>query len=182
MTSFTKTKTKFAEHDKQQCHLAATCKAGDFLKVMCGHQQNIQFQMNDALADRVRQNHLKMASIIKTMIICGRQNIPLRGDRDSLKDVLVDKSANHGNFLALLDFIVEAGDSELGEHLTTAARNVVYTFFRIQNEHIQIYGENIWNQIIEKVKLNKFYSMIADEATDCSSKEQLALVLRLQIK
>ncbi len=134
--------------------------------------------MNDALVDRVDQNCFKMASIIKTIIICGRQNIPLREDRDSMKDALVDKYANHGNFLALLDFRVEAGDSELREYLTSAARNAVYISFRIQNELIQICGENIRDQIIEKLKLNKFYSMVADEATDSSSKEQLALVLR----
>ena len=47
----------------------------------------------------------------------------LHGHRDSLIDVERDilGSDNRGNFLALLNFRIEAGDTVPGEHLSTAA-------------------------------------------------------------
>ena len=60
-------------------------------------------------------NRQKLGSIMKTILFCGRQNIPLRGYRDNATDVERDvmDSDNHDNFLALLNFRIEAGDSWL---------------------------------------------------------------------
>ena len=58
--------------------------------------------MNHAMADRVASNRQKLASIIKTIIFCGRQNIGLRGHRDNATDLEKKPFVNHGNFLALL--------------------------------------------------------------------------------
>ena len=65
--------------------------------------------------------------------ICGRQNVALRGHQDSALDVErdVDDSQNHGNFLALLNFRIDAGDSVLENHLSTAAQSATYTSNKI---------------------------------------------------
>ena len=77
---------------------------------------------------------------MKTILFCSRQNIPLRGHRDNATDVERDVmgSDNHGNFLALLNFRIEAGDRVLGEHLSTAARNAIYTSNTIQNQIVDV--------------------------------------------
>ena len=90
---------------------------------------------------------------------------------------LTRETASHGNFLALLDFRVEAGDSVLGMHLSTAAKNALYTYWNIQNQLIHICGEQICDHILQKVKKSKF-SIIADEVTDSACKERLSMVLR----
>ena len=48
----------------------------------------------------------------------------------------------------------------------------------IQNKMIDVIGTAIGNNITEEVKSSKYYSIIADEVTDCSNKEQLSLSLR----
>ena len=56
---------------------------------------------------QVEENRLKIQSIVETIVFfCGRQGIALRGHRDDRPSVEEDPIANHGNFLALLQFRV----------------------------------------------------------------------------
>ena len=79
-----------------------------------------------------------MQSIVETIILCGRQNIALRGHRDSSLEVEKDPSAPHGNFWALLEFRVSSGDVSLQDHLANAPGNAKYTSPDIQNQVIDI--------------------------------------------
>ncbi|KAG7155622.1 52 kDa repressor of the inhibitor of the protein kinase-like 6 [Homarus americanus] len=177
-TLFTKSKAKLAAHDLHVSHKGAVAKAADFIEVMKGRRTNVISQMNDALRQRIANNRAKLASVIKTVIFCGRQNIPLRGHRDCSIDVAGDPSTNHGNFLALLDFRVEAGDHTLQKHFSSGTKSATYTSANIQNEPINICGQVIRDKIVKRVKEPNFYICIADEVTDNSNKEQLAMVLR----
>ena len=87
----------------------------------------------------------------------------------------MDSSENHGNFVALLNFEVEAGDTVFGEHLSSAARNATYTSNTIQNQIVRVLADQVSHCIIEKVKAAKWFTVIADEVTDVSNREQLAL-------
>ena len=69
------------------------------------------------------------------------------------------------------------GDTDLKHQLESAAENARYTFPEIQNELIDCCGELI-EKIAAVVKENRYYSIDADEATDCAMKEQIALILR----
>ena len=60
-------------------------------------------------------NRQLLNSIIKTVIFCGKQNIPLRGHCDDLKHL--QQPGNHGNFHAFLKFRMEAVDKTLQAHL-----------------------------------------------------------------
>ena len=123
-------------------------------------------------------NRKKLQSIIETVILCGRQNIPLRGSHDAGLDLERGACENHGNFWALLQFRVSAGDLALKEHLATAPKNATYTSPDIQNQVIDIIGDHILEKILSKVKKAQYFSLIADEVTDCSNREQLGLALR----
>ena len=117
---------------------------------------------------------------METVLLCGRQNIALRGHRDSLtdSDSATSTGKNLGNFWALLQFRVAAGNKALENHLAHAAHNAVYTSPRIQNEIAAVLGDSIRKTILGRVKTAKFFSVIADEVTDISNKEQMSLVLR----
>ena len=65
---------------------------------------------------------------MKTLILCGRQNLAIRG-----------KDEENSNFMELLNFRAET-DKELEEHLANAPANARYTSHRNQNELIQICG------------------------------------------
>ena len=111
--------------------------------------------------------------------MCGRQNIALRGHRDSGTDLEVQGApSNHGNFWALLNFRISAGDTHLRDHLQRVARNATYTSPDTQNQLISILGDYICDTILGKVGSSLCYTVIADEGTDCSNKEQLSIVLR----
>ena len=68
------------------------------------------------------------------------------------------------NFLALLQFHIQAGDTVLSEHLQTAASNALYTSKMIQNEIIAMCGNIIRQNILDSIKEALFFSIIADEA------------------
>ena len=49
-------------------------------------------------------------------------------------------NVNPGNFCALIDFCVDAGDTVLAEHFKTGAHNAQYNSPRIQNDLISCMG------------------------------------------
>lgn len=63
--------------------------------------------------DDVDENREKIKSIVKTVIFCGQNNIPLRGKRDDNPD----NSNLQGNFQARLEFSIDSGDVKFKEHL-----------------------------------------------------------------
>jgi len=48
----------------------------------------------------------------------------------------------------------------------------------IQNEIIETIGDIIKNKIINRVKASKYYSILCDETTDISTKEQMTICIR----
>jgi len=84
-----------------------------------------------------------------------------------------------GNFHALLQFRIDAGDSVLKQHLQTASKNAAkYTSKTIQNDMINVCGRLIQDKILCEVKKARFFSIIADEATDIANTEQLSISIR----
>ena len=65
----------------------------------------------------------------------------------------------------------------LAEHIS-APGNATYTSGQIQNELIDIIGRQIRQYIAFRVQQAKWFTVIADEVTDASNKEQLSLVVR----
>ena len=147
---------------------------------MRNSQPDISHQLSQAVANQVSKNRKILSSIIKTIALCGQQNIALRGHRDDATNVERDDlfPANHGNFRALLNFRVDSGDYVLQEHLAKAPRNATYTSYTIQNQIINILGNQIREKILSRVKIAGWYTVIADEVTDLSNKELLSIVLR----
>ena len=150
----------------------------EFLKVMANKQPSIRRRLSEATAQQIAINCQKLHSIIETIVLCGGQNIALCGHRDSTMDVEHAPNAQHGNFRALLQFRVSAGDTVLRDHLAQSSRNATYTSSRIQNQILDILGSTVVGKIVQRVKDATYFTIIADEVTDCSNKEQLSLVLR----
>ena len=132
-------------------------------------------QLNTILQQQIAKDHTIMASLFKTVLFCGRNNIVLRGSRDEDPS----NESLKGNFQALLYFQVESGDTVLQEHFETASRNATYVSKTIQNEMITTAGKYIKDQLLSaEIRASKYFSVIADEATDVSNKENLSLVIR----
>lgn len=166
------------KHESREFHKFSVIQMDEFYKVMTNQQPSIRSRLQQAMADKIAVNRQKLYSIIETIVLCGRQNISLRGHRDTFHEVEHAPNAQHGNFWALLQFRMQAGDVILKDHLAQSSRNATYTSSRIQNQILDVLGSTIVFKIIEKVKKATYYTVIADEVTDCSNKEQLSLVLR----
>ena len=175
MTNFTRAKVTLQEHSDQSTHKNASLTVVDFINRMEKGALSVYQQMQDQASILVQQNRLKIESILKTIVFCGKQNISLRGHREQADAA---PHTNPGNFRALLNFRVDAGDSVLEDHFESMSHNAQYISPQIQNDLIACTGEWIRKQIINDVKSAKFFSVCADEAADSSNQEQLPLILR----
>ncbi|XP_046863532.1 zinc finger MYM-type protein 1-like [Xenia sp. Carnegie-2017] len=113
---------------------------------MKGKTIGIDEQADHLRSARIQYNRDVLGSIIKTIILAGRQNLPLRGHRDDSK--------------------VDAGDAKL--------ENI------LKMQLIKICGEQIKEKIVSDINSSEcpIYSVLGDEATDCSSIEQMPIVVR----
>ena len=167
-------------HISREYHKLSCEKAACFLKsVNDPESSDVRNLLDSKRKMQVEENRSRLKPIIDTIILCGRQGLALRGHRDD--GVLVpDERAVccSGNFRALLEYRVNAGDSVLKKHLETAGNNATYISKTTQNEIIDIIGNLIQQKVLEKVKKAKIFAVLADETTDCSGREQLSLCLR----
>lgn len=103
---------KFRKHEKSEMHINSCVLADSFIKVMKSMQMPISEQLSSAVALQVKVNKEKSYSIIDTIVLCGRQNIPLRGHQEN------DLSGNFRNYLNFV--LARSGDCVLKNHLETA--------------------------------------------------------------
>ena len=127
-----------------------------------------------------------LIQIVKTLQLCAKQNIPLRGHRDNLSikfddgeiATINEKDSKLGNFNSLLLFRMDAGDTQLKEHLEKSNKNAKHTTDGPQNCLLELSGKLIQKQIIDEILESKYFSILGDETADISNKEQFALCIR----
>ena len=129
----------------------------------------------------VAPNYKTIAPIVETVKLCGRLNNPLRGHRDNGKnqpELGESGLTNTENFIELLNYRIRGGYKALENYLLCTQQNAKYTSPEIQNDLILYCRDLIVEKLVADVKESKYYIILADEATDCSLKEQIALSLR----
>lgn len=165
-------------HVKTSYHENSLIAAKDFKTSMMHPSRKIINMLDADRRARVMENRSRLVPIIKTVIFCGRQGLSMRGHRDSGELSFEDPSYNDGNFRALLRFRADAGDSVVRDKIINANKNCRYISPEIQNELIEICGNEVLNFVVENVKESGFYSVLADETTDINGEEQLTILLR----
>ena len=128
LTNFKKATDELKAHDEKASHLDAVSSADLFLKVMSGKQPLVHQQTNFALANCLEANKKRLVPIVKTFLLCGRQTFSLRGHDDSTKTIEAQPTSNPGNFKAVLQVGIDAGDKDLELHMKTAPkkRNLLF--------------------------------------------------------
>lgn len=179
LTTFNKATEILRKHSTQvKYHKNAMIDMNNFMHRMEQRQLSVYDLAHTTHARLIEKNRLKLKSILKCIVWCGRQNIALRGHRDDDKHINQDYKGNPGNFKALLQFRVESGDHVLKEHFETAPKNAVYSSKTIQNELIGVTGEWLTRKIVDQVKEARFFTVLADEVSDVSNTEQMSIVVR----
>ena len=160
-----------------QAHIDSRICCEQFMSVRKNNAP-VNKQVDAALQARRKKNAVVLESITKTVLLCARQNIALRGHSDSSK-YYDDESVNCGNFQSLIEFRVESGDSVLKEHFATCGKNATYRSPTIQNELLDIMGQTVERKVVNEIKTGgKFYCVSADEVRDNGNVEQLAVCVR----
>jgi len=171
--------TDLNTHLKTEYHMTSFAKFNSFMQTYEHPSTRIDSTICEENVRRVNKNREILKSIIRCIQFCGKQGIALRGNRDNSVDN--DPSLNHGNFRALLNFRVEAGDSVLKEHLLNCDKNASYISNTAQNEFLFCIKDFIQSQIISEVKeqiIGPYYGIQCDEVNDSSNWEQLGLMVR----
>ena len=141
---------RFKEHEEtSEIHKTSLLTMETFVSVMKNEVKPVDVVCNEIVNERVARNIQKLSSILKTVILCCRQNIPLRGHRD---DSSYYDEKDCGNFQALLDFRVDSGDDVLKEHFATAPKNATYRSKTTQNDLIACAAACINEKIINEIK------------------------------
>ena len=164
-------------HTKCKYHEIAVELAGNFQVRYMNPKADIMHILDQSLADSETKARKALLPIVKTVLFCGRQGLAFRGHNES-GDILKHVDHNDGNFRALLRFRIDAGDADLQTHLTNAAKNAQYISPSIQNELISCAGKLITDEIAARVNAARSFTILADETTDSSCKEQLSVCIR----
>ncbi|KAE9523165.1 hypothetical protein AGLY_016398 [Aphis glycines] len=160
-----KAKDLFMDHQNNHYHKLSQIKFDSFLAIRFKKVEPIDRQINEALKKKINDN---------------RDRISLRGHRDSGVIDLNEHASteNQGNFRELIKFRIDSGDNMLKNHLETANKNATYLSPLIQNKIISVCNKLILEHLVANVNKSKSFTILADETTNVSNKEQITLCVR----
>jgi hypothetical protein len=126
---------------------------------------------------QVEQKRGLLRPQIEVLKPCAVQNIAIRGHRDdgALGDDIIQQ-VNDGNFRHLVRFRIES--DALKETFSNVSANARYTSKTVQNELLTVMSCMVKQSIAHRINQSKMWSILADETTDRSSREQMVLVAR----
>lgn len=137
-------------------------------------------------AEKERTDRLSV--VVKCLVTLARQGMALRAHQDD-KLIMSDafshvnkkgeiiinaEEINRGNFITLLKFRADSGDKMM--YAIANKKNQYYSPV-IQNELLADIAAQVLNSIVQDIGCKPF-TIIADETTDSSNKEQLCLAVR----
>ena len=172
---WTKKTSKFLIHNSTKFHQLCITQAEALKSVQLNPASSIDCRLNSVRVEEIARNRSIIKNIVDAVHFCGKQGVALRGHRD---DATADPSGNKGTLLSLLDYSIQSGNSVLAKHFEVASKNATYTSKTTQNEIIGIIGDYIREKFIDEIKIAKFFSILCDDVTDVSNKEQVSIVLR----
>ena len=158
-SSWKKAPQCFLDHQKSGCHRAAMT-----------HQLTVPkcHDVGEMIDSKITEQRLierkYLLQVIRCLRYLGRQGIALQGhdDNDNLTQLLK---------------LIGINDENVSNHLEGKIGNK-YTHSDVQNELLNIMATLTLQEKLKDIDERRFFSMIADEGTDISNKEQLSFCLR----
>ena len=145
----------------------------------CWNEYTINLEKHTSVAHRletareqvVKTNRHYIKTLIEILLLCAKQEIAVRGHRESAE------SRNQGNFLEILKLVADH-DAVIKEKIRDNPHNATYTSPDIQNQLLEVMGGLVRGKVCKAVQDARYYSLLGDETEDVSKVEQLAIVLR----
>lgn len=173
LTNIAKTKELLNNHASLKYHKKSMAKLHAFSTTYKVPSQRIDCRLSDRLQALVRHNRTILKSILKSLLLCARQGIALRGHRDDS----TSESLNKGSFLAVINFRREL-DHVLDEHLRCGQRNATMVSKTVQNDLLDQMGQYVIKKVCNDVAASPYLAVMADEVSDVSNWEQLGVAVR----
>lgn len=158
-------------HEISPAHITALTDLVKFGK------DRIEFSLSEAFKksveeynEKVKQNRYILRNLIDAVCYLGKQELAFRGHDEG------EESENKGNYKELLSLFAKRDDI-FRHHLETST---VFSGVSsvIQNDIIEAISNFMIKEIKNELHRTKFVSIIIDETSDVSNKEQLSTVLR----
>lgn len=151
----------FRKHEESSCHKEAVEAVITLPRVTC----DVGELLSQAHAVEKEENRRCLRKILSNIRFLARQACALRGDHDE----------SDSNFVQLLKLRGE-DDPKLFEWMKKKTNK--YTSSDMQNEMLEVMGLSILRDIASCIQNASFFTIMADETTDKSNREQVVLVLR----
>lgn len=176
--NFRKATELLNKHGNNEYHLLSAEKSSAFIDNYKS-SKSVKTILNKKSMAIIDKNKKRLVPIIKSIIFCGHNNLPLRGHRDDGQlEINSAINGDQGVFRSLLAFRLDSGDEILREHLENCTKNATMISKTVQNEIIEVIHEVLVNNIVTNVKKSKYFSILCDETTDISTKEQITFSVR----
>ncbi|KAL4153318.1 hypothetical protein QTP88_001151 [Uroleucon formosanum] len=173
---------KFKLHESTNYHTNCILDFQSSSAVITGKTPSVHDQLNIASKQQKEDNGKIILPVIKSVILCGRQGISIRGHRDYGPLELNEPTENDGNFRAILRFYINAtgisGDNSQILARENCKKNAQYISWKIQNQIVDACYTVVSKKIVNKINLCKYFSIIADETADIFGIEQFSLCAR----
>lgn len=148
-------------HEKSKCHSEAVLKIFTLPSTTHDIGETLSSQHKQEKFEN-RQCFIKIMSCIQHL---ARQGLPLRGD----------KTEADANFVQLLE--LQSKDNPNIVNWLQRKTNK-YTSPEVQNEILKVMALQVLREIVKNLQNSPFYTIMVDETTDVSNREQVVLCLR----
>ena len=128
-------------------------------------KKDVSEMLSSKVAIDKQNNRNYLLRVLSSIKYLARQGLPLRGDGD-------DSTSNFYQLMRL------RGEDHPEIFTFLEKKQLKYTSHEIQNEMLSIMAQRILRGIVKQIQSSTFFSLMVDETTDVSNREQVVLVFR----
>lgn len=126
---------------------------------------DVSDMLSKQAAAEKQQNRQYLLKVLTSIRFLARQGLPLRGDGNE-----IDSN--------LHQLLVLRGEDYPPIHQFLQRQQLKYTAHEVQNELLSVMAQQILRHIAQQIQNSVFFSVMIDETTDSSNKEQVVLAFR----
>ena len=153
--------SRILQHQQSEQHK----EAHDELYILPGQTRDVGEILNTELAVQKVENSKILLILLRSIAFLARQGLALRGDGKEVDS----------NFRQLL--LLQATENKKITEWLSKPTNT-FTSKDIQNEILKLMALKLLGEITKRIQKARFFTLMADEATDSGNKEQLVIVFR----
>ena len=151
----------FNSHEHSTCHKSAV----ELVITLPRTTKDVGEMLSSAHSQEKKANREYLLKVIQNVRFLARQGLALRGDGKE----------EDGNFIQLL-YLRSEDDPSIRRYLQKATDK--YSSRHIQNELLQVMALKVTREIASAIRTASYYTLMADEVTDASNREQVVVCIR----